>query len=259
MSRARRRARRRRPGGARRRSTATCSGSRSTRSSPRTGTSSCSGPTPTSSSCSSSPTTSPMTAPRLDHFGLSVATLADFEEVARRAAAWKAREPDEVDLIEPTVEEYAGVLRLHSFYVRYRLPLMVETQHFEYPVLSVVPSAPSAGRALGGSRVGSARTLRPAARPRPGRARRCGRCGPSGARRSSTPQAGDAPGDEGRPEGGALGHGGHVDRQARCSRPAPASSASTWVPPPVATMRRGARPAARARSRWWRTTKPAAS
>lgn len=74
----------------------------------------------------------PMTAPRLDHFGLSVATVEDFEEVARRAAAWKAKEPDQVDLIEPTYEEFAGALRLHSFYVRYRLPLMVETQHFEY-------------------------------------------------------------------------------------------------------------------------------
>ena len=74
----------------------------------------------------------PMTAPRLDHFGLSVSSLADIEEVARRAAAWKDRAPDEVDLIEPTFEEYAGVLRLHSFYVRYRLPLMVETQHFEF-------------------------------------------------------------------------------------------------------------------------------
>ena len=74
----------------------------------------------------------PMTAPRLDHFGLSVSTLADFEEVARRAAAWKAKEPDDVDLIEPTAEEFVGALRLHSFYVRYRLPLMVETQHFEF-------------------------------------------------------------------------------------------------------------------------------
>jgi hypothetical protein len=74
----------------------------------------------------------PMTAPPLDHFGLSVSSLAEFEEVARRAAAWKAREPDEVELIEPTFEEYAGALRLHSFYVRYRLPLMVETQHFEF-------------------------------------------------------------------------------------------------------------------------------
>ena len=76
----------------------------------------------------------PMTAPRLDHFGLSVSSLAEFEEVARRATAWKARDPDDVDLIEPTVEEHAGALRLHSFYVRYRLPLMVETQHFEYLV-----------------------------------------------------------------------------------------------------------------------------
>jgi hypothetical protein len=76
----------------------------------------------------------PMTAPRLDHFGLSVSSLAEFEEVARRAAAWKEKEPDRVDLIEPSFEEYVGALRLHSFYVRYRLPLMVETQHFEYLV-----------------------------------------------------------------------------------------------------------------------------
>jgi hypothetical protein len=74
----------------------------------------------------------PMTAPRLDHFGLSVASLEDFEEVARRAAAWKAKEPDAVDLIEPSVEEYVGALKLHSFYVRYRLPLMIETQFFQY-------------------------------------------------------------------------------------------------------------------------------
>lgn len=76
----------------------------------------------------------PMTAPRLDHFGISVSTLDDFNEVSRRAAAWKEKEPDAVDLIEPTFEEYHGVLRLHSFYVRYRLPLMIETQHFEYLV-----------------------------------------------------------------------------------------------------------------------------
>ena len=74
----------------------------------------------------------PMRAPRLDHFGISVASLGDFQEVHRRAAAWKDKEPDDVDLIEPQVEEYAGMLNLHSFYVRYRLPLMVETQLFEY-------------------------------------------------------------------------------------------------------------------------------
>jgi hypothetical protein len=76
----------------------------------------------------------PMQTPRLDHFGLSVATLDDFNEVLRRARAWKEKEPDTVDLIESKVEEYAGMLNLHSFYVGYRLPLLVETQHFEYLV-----------------------------------------------------------------------------------------------------------------------------
>ncbi|MFN8019593.1 MAG: hypothetical protein U0P45_15935 [Acidimicrobiales bacterium] len=74
----------------------------------------------------------PMRAPRMDHVGVSVSTVADFEEVARRAAAWKARLPDEVELIEPTSEDFVGVLRLHSFYVRYRLPIMVEVQHFQF-------------------------------------------------------------------------------------------------------------------------------
>ncbi len=74
----------------------------------------------------------PMEAPRMDHVGLSVASVADFDEVARRATLWKECEPDNVDLIEPSSEEFAGALRLHSFYVRYRLPLMFETQHFEY-------------------------------------------------------------------------------------------------------------------------------
>jgi catechol 2,3-dioxygenase-like lactoylglutathione lyase family enzyme len=74
----------------------------------------------------------PMKAPRLDHFGLSVASLDDFNEVLRRARAWKEKEPDAVDLIESKVEEYEGMLNLHSFYVGYRLPLLVETQHFEY-------------------------------------------------------------------------------------------------------------------------------
>jgi len=74
----------------------------------------------------------PMRAPRMDHFGMSVSTLDDFREVARRAAAWKEKQPDEVELDEPTSEDFVGVLRLHSFYVRYRLPLRVEVQHFEF-------------------------------------------------------------------------------------------------------------------------------
>ena len=74
----------------------------------------------------------PMAAPTTDHVGLSFATLDDFEEVARRAAAWEQRHHDQVDLTAPAVEEFVGALRLHSFYVRYRLPLTIEAQHFEY-------------------------------------------------------------------------------------------------------------------------------
>jgi len=74
----------------------------------------------------------PMAAPRFDHFGMSVASLDDFNEVLRRARVWKEKEPDAVDLIESKVEEYVGALNLHSFYVGYKLPMMVETQYFEY-------------------------------------------------------------------------------------------------------------------------------
>ncbi len=74
----------------------------------------------------------PMTAPRMDHVGISVASMAEFDDVARRAAGWKTKLPDEVDLIEPSFEEYVGALKLHSFYVKYRLPMMFELQHFEY-------------------------------------------------------------------------------------------------------------------------------
>jgi hypothetical protein len=76
----------------------------------------------------------PMRAPRMDHVGLSVSTVEDFQEVARRAAAWKERYPDEVDLDEPMSEVFVDALRLHSFYVRYRLPLRIEVQHFEFLV-----------------------------------------------------------------------------------------------------------------------------
>ena len=74
----------------------------------------------------------PMRAPRMDHVGVSVSTVEDFAEVARRAAAWKERLPGEVELIEPSSEDFVGVLRLHSFYVRYRLPIMLEVQHFQF-------------------------------------------------------------------------------------------------------------------------------
>jgi hypothetical protein len=74
----------------------------------------------------------PMTAPRMDHYGLSVATKAEFDEVVRRALAWRDRLPDEVTVDGPSSEDHADVLTLHSVYLHYRLPLTVEIQHFQW-------------------------------------------------------------------------------------------------------------------------------
>ena len=72
----------------------------------------------------------PMRCPRLDHWGQAVTTLAELEESYARAQAYAQRD-DRVDLIAPTVEDHPGV-RLHSWYVRFRLPMMVETQFFDW-------------------------------------------------------------------------------------------------------------------------------
>lgn len=72
----------------------------------------------------------PMTCPRMDHFGMAVTTpeelTASFERANERAAT-DAR----VDVIPPQVDDFE-VLRLHSFYVRFLLPLMVEVQYWDW-------------------------------------------------------------------------------------------------------------------------------
>ncbi len=72
---------------------------------------------------------SPMKAPRGDHFGMAVDSLEELREVLRRAEAFAAGDA-RVDVMGYEVEDF-GVLKLHSFYVRYLLPLMVEVQYFE--------------------------------------------------------------------------------------------------------------------------------
>ena len=72
----------------------------------------------------------PMTAPRLDHFGLAVDTLEELQVVLARAKAVAERD-DRVDIIDYDVEDH-GVLKLHNFYVGYLLPMMVEVQCFEF-------------------------------------------------------------------------------------------------------------------------------
>lgn len=72
----------------------------------------------------------PLRCPALDHFGLSVSTPDELDAMLARALAWKERDPA-VEVVERGLEDY-GFLRLHNFYLRYRLPLMIEVQCFEW-------------------------------------------------------------------------------------------------------------------------------
>ena len=74
----------------------------------------------------------PMTCPRLDHFGMSVGTLEEFNDLYAKVQA-KAESDPEVDVVPAQMENHYDYLHLHSFYVRYKLPMMVEVQHFHYP------------------------------------------------------------------------------------------------------------------------------
>jgi len=72
----------------------------------------------------------PMRCPRLDHFGVSVLSRGDLESTWSRVAAWAERD-DRVDVIEPNIDDF-DVLKIHAFYVRFLLPMMVEVQFWEF-------------------------------------------------------------------------------------------------------------------------------
>ncbi len=76
----------------------------------------------------------PMRAHHDDHYGIAVATKDDFDAIAERAAAWKAKLPDEVVLDGPMVEDQHGVVDIHNLYLAYRLPLTIEVQFFDWKV-----------------------------------------------------------------------------------------------------------------------------
>jgi hypothetical protein len=72
----------------------------------------------------------PMECPRLDHFGLSVATEQELDDMLGRAKAFRARD-DRVDIVDREVTDH-GMLAITSFYVRYLLPMMVEIQWWDF-------------------------------------------------------------------------------------------------------------------------------
>lgn len=72
----------------------------------------------------------PMTCPRLDHFGMSVGSEAELDDILARARAYRARD-ERVDIIDKKTDDH-GVLAITSIYVRYLLPMMVEVQWWDY-------------------------------------------------------------------------------------------------------------------------------
>lgn len=73
----------------------------------------------------------PMRCPATDHVGMSVGTPEELHALLERARLYRERDP-RVEIVEPAIEEYYGVLRLHNFYLRYQLPLSIEVQCFEW-------------------------------------------------------------------------------------------------------------------------------
>lgn len=72
----------------------------------------------------------PMRTGGTEHFGVSVGTPAEFAELYERARKQQASDP-RVELTKQNTDDFQ-VLKLHSFYVRYRLPLSIEVQCFEW-------------------------------------------------------------------------------------------------------------------------------
>jgi len=72
----------------------------------------------------------PMRCPRMDHFGFSVGSLAELTAARDRAVEYLAKD-DRVDLIDLHVDD-REVLKIHSFDVRYLLPMMCEVQWWEF-------------------------------------------------------------------------------------------------------------------------------
>ncbi|HVM41706.1 MAG TPA: hypothetical protein VM618_13105 [Acidimicrobiia bacterium] len=72
----------------------------------------------------------PMTSPRMDHFGMAVASMDDFDVLCDRVRSWTERD-DRVDFIDKHVDDQ-GVVKIWSFYVRHLLPMMLEVQYFDW-------------------------------------------------------------------------------------------------------------------------------
>jgi hypothetical protein len=82
----------------------------------------------------------PMACPRLDHFGMSVGSEVELDDILARARDFQQRD-DRVDIIDKKTDDH-GVLAITSTYVRYLLPMMVEVQWWDYHDGASAPPSP---------------------------------------------------------------------------------------------------------------------
>lgn len=72
----------------------------------------------------------PMRCGDMEHFGMSVSSPDQLDAIYERARKFGEADSD-VEIIERKLDDFKAV-KLHSFYVRYRLPVMIEVQCFEW-------------------------------------------------------------------------------------------------------------------------------
>jgi hypothetical protein len=80
----------------------------------------------------------PMTCPRLDHYGFSVATEQELDDFLARARTFQEKDP-RVDIIDKHVDDH-GMLAITSIYVGYLLPMMVEIQWWDFKTPTDAPA-----------------------------------------------------------------------------------------------------------------------
>ncbi len=67
----------------------------------------------------------------LDHFGMTVGSLAELEEILARARHYQEGD-DRVEIIDHGIEDH-DILKLHNCYFRYLFPMKIEIQYYEWP------------------------------------------------------------------------------------------------------------------------------
>ena len=72
----------------------------------------------------------PMKCPRMDHFGLAVGSLEELQGIQDRARQFQAAD-SRLDLIDLHMDDQKMV-KIHSLYVQYILPMMCEFQYWEF-------------------------------------------------------------------------------------------------------------------------------